>query len=169
MGITHSKLPQSPEVITSLKAGGFQVFIQATLDRGQATHASSDHCDFLDHGMFSVKVKESFVWYSQKRTLDIGLNLRSVRNTPICSVGESRIIVWLNITGSGIGLFWLKKWTYLYLVVWPWTCCHTSVLLAFLIKRMQVMVKITRVFVKVKWLAFVGRVQKYTCYSQVLS
>lgn len=106
------------------------------------------------------------VWRSRKalygrvrRERLTGLNLCSVRNTPIYSGGQSRIIVWLNITGCGIGPFWFKKWFYLYLVVWPWTCCHSSGHLAFLIKRMGVMVKITRVFVKVKWLVFVGRVQ----------
>lgn len=56
---THSILPQSAEVITSLEAGGLQVLVQAALDRGQATYASSNYCHFLDHGVLCVKVEKN--------------------------------------------------------------------------------------------------------------
>lgn len=47
---THSELPESPDVVSSLKAGGLQVLIQAALDGGQATHTGSNHCHSLGHG-----------------------------------------------------------------------------------------------------------------------
>lgn len=77
---THSKLPQSAKVASSLKAGGLQVLVQAALDRGQATYASSNHCHLLGHGALCVKVKKSSVWQYWKRTLDIGLSLGSFTN-----------------------------------------------------------------------------------------
>lgn len=70
----YLKFPQASDVITSFKAGGFQVFIQAALDGSQATDPSSnDSYPLLGHGVTT-----------DQQTLRIPIVIGSIKARLLC-------------------------------------------------------------------------------------